>query len=216
MPLPKKPLLLYIMILMKEHYLFLKRFFSKPSTVGSLFPSSKKLATEITRKAGDRTPSPVSFLEVGAGLGAFTDHIVTKMRAQDTLDIVESDPQFCKILKSKYGHHPRVSIHQISILDFRAKDFDFIISSLPLNAFHSDIVDQMLFKYKNLSKPGGYISYFEYMGIGRLKKLYLSGEMQKDFCTTLSLKRSFVENYCREMDKIWSNLPPARVFHCQM
>ncbi len=201
---------------MKDYYFFLKRFFSNPSSIGSIFPSSRKLAKQMTKKTSCPHTDPVRYLEVGAGSGALTKHIAKKIQADDTLDIVEMDRQFCKILNRKYGHLPNITVHEISILDFDQKDYDVVISSLPLNSFNSNLVDQVLLKYKYLAKDGGYVSYFEYIGLGKIKKLYLSGKLQMDFKTILSLKDSFVSNYCTEKDKIWWNFPPARIFHCQM
>lgn len=160
--------------------------------------------------------SPIRFLEVGAGLGALTHQIVKKLRVNDTLDIVELDHQFCTQLSRKFGHQPNITIYEASILDFDQTGYDVVVSSLPLNAFDSPLVYQILLKYKSLVKPGGYISYFEYMGFSKLKKIYLSGEPQVDFRANLMLKRTFVKNYCTEVDMIWQNIPPARIFHCQM
>jgi phosphatidylethanolamine/phosphatidyl-N-methylethanolamine N-methyltransferase len=201
---------------MKDYYLFVKRFFSHPSITGSVFPSSKKLAERMTKQALNQKTAPLRYLEVGAGSGAMTKYLIPKLKLGDTLDIVEIDPHFCAQLRGKYGYLPHIKIYEASILDFEESRFDVVVSSLPLNAFKAAMVDQILLKYKNLVKPGGYVSYFEYIGLGRIKELYLSGKPQVDFKTILSLKKSFVKSYCTEIDRIWWNFPPARVFHCQM
>ncbi|MEZ5314720.1 MAG: methyltransferase domain-containing protein [Chlamydiales bacterium] len=201
---------------MKDSYLFIKRFFSHPSTIGSVVPSSKSLAWHMTKQALQKKNRPLRYLEVGAGSGALTKHLIPKLRKNDTLDLVEIDPYFCLQLKKKYSHFPYIKIHQISILEFEKNNYDVVISSLPINAFKSSCVDKILIKYKTLVKQGGVISYFEYMGLGKIKKLYLLGKLQVDFNTILLLKKNFVESYCTEVNKIWWNFPPARVFHCQM
>ncbi len=201
---------------MRDYLLFVKRFFSNPSSIGSLFPSSKKLAERITKKGSSQHSAPRRYLEVGAGSGAVTQNLIQRMREGDSLDIVELDPHFCARLQKKYGHLANVSIHERSILSFEESGYDVVISSLPLNSFDSSLVDQILLKYKSLVKSGGYVSFFEYIGLSRIKKLYLSGSVQVDFKTILSLKNSFVNTYCTDTDKIWWNIPPARVFHCQI
>ncbi len=201
---------------MNEYYLFVKRFFSNPSKIGSILPSSYRLGQKMTRMAPDLSKGERRYLEVGGGSGALTRHLVKKLGPADTLDIVEMDPQFCKALREKFGHLPNVTIHEISILDFDQEGYDVVVTSLPLNSFEADLVDRIFFKYTKLVKPGGYISYFEYMGLGKIKKFYLSGKLGDDFKTLLALKTSFVESYCTDTDKILLNFPPARVFHCQM
>ncbi|MCH9626567.1 MAG: Ribosomal RNA small subunit methyltransferase A [Chlamydiales bacterium] len=201
---------------MDDYLLFVKRFFSNPSSIGSLFPSSKKLAERITKKGSAQQKAPRRYLEVGAGSGAVTQNLIKQIRTRDTLDIVELDAHFCKRLRKKYGHLPNVFIHERSILSFEESHYDVVVSSLPLNSFDSSLVDQILLKYKSLVKAGGYVSFFEYIGLSRIKNFYLSGSVQVDFKTILSLKNSFVDTYCTDTDKIWWNIPPARVFHCQI
>lgn len=201
---------------MKDYYLFVKRFCSRPSTIGSILPSSRILAEQMTRQDLSQKRTSIRYLEVGAGSGALTKLLASKLREGDTLDLVELDPEFCERLRRQYAHLPHVTIHETSILDFNKSGYDVVVTSLPLNAFNASLVDQILLKYKSLVKPGGYISYFEYIGLGKIKEFYLTGKNQADFRTTLCLKKSFVETYCKEIDRIWLNFPPARVFHCQM
>lgn len=201
---------------MKEYYLFAKRFFSNPSKIGSILPSSHRLGQKMTKMARYLSTEGQRYLEVGGGSGALTRHLLKELGPADTLDIVEMDPQFCKALRKKFGHFPNVTIHEISILDFDQEGYDVVVTSLPLNSFRSDFVDKIFFKYTKLAKPGGYISYFEYIGLGKIKKFYLTGKPCDDFKTLLALKTSFVESYCTDTDKIFFNFPPARVFHCQM
>lgn len=170
----------------------------------------------MTKQASKKEDMPLRYLEVGAGSGALTKSLVRHLNEGDTLDIVELDPQFCKKLKRKYAHLPNINVYEASILDYDQKNYDVVVTSLPLNSFKSSLVDQILLKYKSLVKSGGYISYFEYMGLGNLKKRYLLGKSQADFKTLLLLKNSFVNSYCTEIEKIWWNVPPARVFHCQL
>ena len=199
---------------MSDFSFFIKRFILSPSTVGSLLPSSHSLASNMTKRA-PQTPS-LRYLEVGAGSGAVTKHLLKKLRPSDHLDIIEYDADFCALLHKKFHAHPKVTIHQASILDFEGEKYDVLISSLPLNAFSPALVAQILSKLQSLAKKGGHLSYFEYMGLGKLKQAVLRGEKRSAFKATLDLKRQFARNFCRESDKIWFNFPPARVLHCQL
>lgn len=198
---------------MKEHYIFLRRFFSEPSSIGAIFPSSQILAKKMVCKMGYQV-RPLRYLEVGAGSGAITKQIAKKITAKDTLDVVEQDHAFCNVLKKKYAHLTNVSLYEMSILDFKQKEYDCIFSSLPLNVFTPEMVEKILLKYKSLIKPGGYIVFFEYIGFGSLKRKYLSGQALQDFTTILTLKNNFVKNCTTEVKKVWFNIPPARVFYC--
>jgi phosphatidylethanolamine/phosphatidyl-N-methylethanolamine N-methyltransferase len=140
----------------KELYLFVKQFFYSPTAVGSLVPSSRKLAQSMMQNHVT-SPYPKRYLEIGGGSGALTFHLINKMRPEDKLDIVETDPNFCAILRKKFGHLENISIHQRSILDFEENNYDMLLSSLPLNAFHSSTVYKILEKYEQLVKAGGNI-----------------------------------------------------------
>src|SRR5690625_1736970 len=103
---------------MKDYFLFVKRFFSCPSIIGAIFPSSKKLAEYMTKQAVNKKNGPIRYLEVGAGSGALTQLLIPQLQEGDTLDIVELDTHFCKQLKRKYAHLPYIHVHEKSILDY--------------------------------------------------------------------------------------------------
>jgi len=198
---------------------FIKCFLRSPSTIGSIFPSSSQLTKKIIRQIPNRDPRDLTtrrYLEVGAGTGVFTEQIIKKLKPTDHLDLVEFDPALCQILRRKFGHLGNVTIHEVSILDFQAERYDVIVSGLPLNAFRAEFVDQVFQKYLNLAKAEGYISYFEYMGLAKIKRFFLRGEFLRDFDAVLAAKQRFVDAYGRETDSVWPNLTPARVLHCRI
>jgi phosphatidylethanolamine/phosphatidyl-N-methylethanolamine N-methyltransferase len=201
---------------MKEIYLFVRRFFSSPKAIGSLFPSSKKLGLCIAQKAKCAAKKPLYYLEVGAGSGALTRPLVNSMQEEDRMDIVENDPKFCASLRRQFSHLPNVAIHETSILDFEGKNYDILISSLPLNSFRAHMVQKILNKYISLIKSDGYLSYYEYLGLEKIKRAFLFGNSALDFKDAQVLKKEFAEKYGKEVDKIWLNFPPARIVHCKM
>lgn len=201
---------------MNEIYLFLKRFFASPQAIGSLLPSSEKLGVCMAKRGAYHPRKPLRYLEVGAGSGALTRPLIERMHAGDSIDLVEIDPKFCTTLRKQFGHLPAVTIHEISILDFEGKDYDVLISSLPLNAFRAQMVKEILKKYKSLVKPGGYLSYYEYLGLEKIKQRLLFGKTAEDFKKAQVLKKEFASRYGKETNKIWWNFPPARVVHCKI
>lgn len=201
---------------------FLKRFFHNPSQVGAIAPSSHALAVQITEPIPDRSKKSPNepgqrFLEIGAGTGVFTREIVKKLGPNDHLDVVEYDASFCDQLRQDkdIGQNPKVTIYQISITQFlTTRPYDVIISGLPLNAFEPEFVDAILKKYVELIKPNGIISYFEYIGLEKIKKAFLFGESYRKFSNVLQQKASFVEKNKATSRSVYINIPPARVQCC--
>ncbi|MBS0603811.1 MAG: methyltransferase domain-containing protein [Verrucomicrobia bacterium] len=202
-----------------ESWLFFKRFCQDPKTVGSFFPSSPLLSQAIVKHIPPVDPNdttPRRILEVGAGTGSFTDYIVSNLKPCDHLDIVEIDPEFCQILRDKFGHLKNVTIHEKSILDHRAAQYDVLVTGLPLNAFSSSFVGQVFDKYVSLTKQGGHISYFEYMYLPTLGRFFKGEEDKRDFDRIMQMKADFTQRYGESLDNVWFNLTPARVQHWQI
>lgn len=197
---------------------FIGRFCESPDTVGSIFPSSDRLATAIVRKVREfersQDDTPCRFLEIGAGTGAFTQKIIDNLQEGDHLDIVEFDSTFCALLRDKFGGLSNVTIHEMSILDYTPEEsYDVVVSGLPLNAFSPVFVEAVIEKYKKLTKSAGYLSYFEYMALPKIKQTFLFGQTAADFQRVLAAKQALVEGYATETDDVWGNLTPARVRH---
>ena len=198
---------------LRESSVFLSAFISKPTSVGAIFPSSSKLAKKITEKIGKHS-SPIKVLEVGAGTGVFTERIIEKLNSHDTLDIIELDEGFYHILEKKYGHLGNVQINCMSVLDFDTKEpYDFIISGLPFNAFDEGFLTQVLMKYRELIKPGGIISYFEYIALAKIKLLFLFGKDRDEYLKTLSVVSRFRDQFEFKRKEVFGNIPPAYVRH---
>lgn len=155
-----------ILTTIQEHVLFFGLFCKHHKTVGSIAPSSKALARVITRYIPDKSNSnpPQSYLEIGPGTGSFTRMIVEKLRLEDELHLVEITPEFVKILRKKYAHKKNVTVHDpCSILAWKeSKQFDRVVSGLPLNSFSPEFVQQYLTKVVALTKQNGIISDFRY------------------------------------------------------
>ena len=203
------------------HSNFLKHFITNPSKVGALAPSSHALAVQITDRIPDRShtdanESGMRFLEIGAGTGVFTREIIKKLGPSDCLDVVESNPEFCTLLRQEFQNFPQVKIHEISFTDFESNPYDAIISGLPLNAFKPEYVAAILKKYEELTKPGGVVSYFEYIVLEKIKKAFLFGEAYERFSQVLRHKEIFVQKHHATHTHVLLNFPPARVQFCSI
>ncbi|MBD3272864.1 methyltransferase [Candidatus Dependentiae bacterium] len=201
-----------------DSFVFLKSFFVNPTSVGAVIPSSQFLASAITKyvKRTD-APIPIKVLEVGAGTGSMSSNIAEKLRDDDVLDIVELDPNFCKILENKFSSKDNININCLSILDWNPSySYDFIVSGLPFNAFDSDFVKSILNKYKKLIKPGGIISYFEYIALAKIKLFFLKGDEKQQFSKTITTTTQFRNKFEFDNEKVFANMPPARVYHLRV
>lgn len=199
---------------------FFGQFIKSPITVGAILPSSKYLSKKITKdlRSTQNATDTIArrILEVGPGTGIFTREIVRNLKANDQLDLVEYEAKFCDILRNRFGHLPNVRIHHVSIIDFKPTHdkYDYIISGLPLNAFEVKKVERIYDTFKLLIKEGGTLSYFEYIGLPKIKKLFVTDEEKENIKNVLEIKKKFFKENQGTAERVWLNAPPARVCRC--
>lgn len=203
-----------------DHRIFLREFFQSFHTTGAVLPSGPWLASSLVRYL-DEPAGQRRILEVGPGTGAVTRHIVKGLRPDDRLDLVELNEQFVARLRQRLATEPafcaaadRTRIHHCPIEDLEsAERYDVIISGLPLNNFSVVQVERILEILMGLLKPGGTLSFFEYIAIRRARAMVSRGA-ERDRLNGIGraldrvLKRG--EIAC---DWVWPNVPPAWVHH---
>lgn len=200
----------------KQRLVFLRQFLRNPERIGSLLPSSKRLARQITRFIPEYSSKDhrCRILEIGAGTGTITKEILKKMKAGDHLDVVEIDRSFCKILKKKFKGRKNIEIICGSIVDWQPEyKYDVIISSLPMNSFSPETVRKLIVTLQSLINTDGTLSYFEYRMLPHLKLFTSFGKKKDKFRQVLELKEKFYQQYGIASETILQNLPPARVLH---
>ena len=156
---------------LKQQATFVKQFGTRFETTGSLMPSSRFVAKAITRYVQQRGDAPIRILECGPGTGPFSDCIVRLLRPGDAYHLVELNENFVDILRQRFtreAHWSRVremaEIFELPLQDFSPDEkYDFIISGLPHINFPTNVVEEITAAYFELLKPGGMLSYFEYM-----------------------------------------------------
>ena len=201
---------------------FFRQFRSRFETTGAIAPSSRFLASALTRPLGRRT-APARILEIGPGTGAVTKRIVRLLGPDDRLDLVELNERFAEILARRYGGAPQhgapreaVQIHVCPLQEFEPQGtYDFIVSGLPLNNFSADLVGEIFETCFRLLSPGGVLSYFEYMYVRPVRKL-VAGERDKTRLTRIdAIMNSYLSEHRIRRDWVFVNLPPAWVQHLQ-
>lgn len=199
---------------------FIWRFIRDPKKVGFIIPSFQAVGTELTAQMPNRSKvssaaSKLRYLEIGPGSGTYTREIVKKLGPQDCLDVVEVDAGFCRRLRAEFGNDSRINIHEKSIFEYYAAPYDFCVSGLPIHLFGPQFIYDSIKKYEELMKPGGKLSYSEYIGGSFLMKWIKPKKQRIEFQAALSLKHQFLRDHKAFAVRVWQNTVPARIHHCQ-
>jgi phospholipid N-methyltransferase len=205
---------------LSDYQTFLTQFLRNYETTGSVIPSGRALGTALCRHVGHGRAGQ-KILEAGPGTGAVTGCIIEKLRPEDELWMVELNPTFASHLRSAFEEKPtfrdvadRCHLIEGSVQQLGHEGhFDLVISGLPLNNFSSDDVRKILQAYAKLLKPGGILSFFQYILI-RPAKMFVSVGPERDRLKGVGDAIEGVlgeREFAREW--VWVNVPPAWVHH---
>ncbi len=209
---------------LRDQLTFLRQFGAQFETTGSLLPSSRFLARAITRYLAQRNDQAIRVLECGPGTGAFTDQIVRYLRPGDVFDLVELNETFVEVLQERFANEPHwqtvaelSKIHQLPLQELGDHEpYDFIISGLPHVNFPPAVVETITDTYFRLLKPGGTLSYFEYMAIRPLKKQVTFGKTRQKIRGVDRILAAYLREHRIARDNIFLNVPPAWVQHLRV
>lgn len=190
--------------------------FSKFREVGALFESLPTTAHELCHYIRNLTGKNRRILELGAGKGAVTRHIVKYLQEGDTFDVIELDESFCKSLIQEFpsAKYPQITIHAADMLKFECtQPYDIIICTLPFNAFDDALVTAMLNKIETFAHSTTYMSYIEYIAGATVRKIgaLVSASLEEENHRRGQLKK--FNNNRRIQSKVVFNLPPTYVHH---
>lgn len=90
----KKPLRL------DDEMQFIRSWMEKPLRTGAVMPSSKALARVMARYVDPQSTGPV--IELGPGTGPVTEALVQRGVDPSRLILVEFNPDFCRLLRTRY------------------------------------------------------------------------------------------------------------------
>ncbi len=203
-----------------EHLTFFQQFRERFETTGAVAPSSRFLAAAMTQPLSERT-GPVRVLEVGPGTGAVTNQIVRLLRDGDRFDLVELNSRFVDVLNRRFDVHPDYrkiahfsAVHHLPLQEFRSPEpYDFIISGLPLNNFPVSLVEDVFGSFFSLLKPGGVLSYFEYMYVRPMRRLVARNGDKSRLAELDTVIRRHLGQHRFRQDWVFLNVPPAWVQH---
>ncbi|MFE3824827.1 class I SAM-dependent methyltransferase [Streptomyces sp. NPDC059092] len=204
-----------------DRRLFLAETLRTFRTTGAVTPSSRHLAEALAAPLAHRTGQPRTVLEVGAGTGAVSRVLADLLGPEDTLDLVEANPRFARLLAADLRADPRLAAHgervtliagPVAELDPRAR-YDVIVSGLPFANFAPDEVSGLLAGYLAALKPGGHLTYFGYRGTARLRALLGTSRSLARHSGVTHVLEAFQQTHGADCRTVWGNVPPARVWH---
>ncbi len=201
---------------------FLTGYFRDPHIVGALSPSSSALAAALCEPF-KRFGQPATVLEIGAGTGAVTRHLGPLLGEKDELDICELHPDFADILEREVLAQPefapgveagRVRLLRRPVQDLTCENrYDFIISGLPLTAFKLRDVRDVFKVIRRGLKPGGVLSYFEYVGLRRTSRLLSLGRRRARIQWVSAYLSRNIRDHQFDRTIVLQNIPPAHARH---
>lgn len=204
----------------RDYRLFLSEFRRTFKTTGAVLPSGKALSKALCRAAQDgKGAHPRRILEVGPGTGAVTEQIVGAMGPRDALDVVELNDRFVEHLRHRFQNEAvflpvrdRLELLHLNVEQVVTDaPYDIVISGLPLNNFAVADVERILDALVALLKPGGALSFFEYVAVRNAKSV-VSRRAERERLRGIghAMKRLFAEH---ESSRQWvfANVPPAWV-----
>jgi phosphatidylethanolamine/phosphatidyl-N-methylethanolamine N-methyltransferase len=174
---------------------FIRSWIEKPISMGAVTPSSRVLARAMARYVDPAIPGPV--VELGSGTGAVTQALVDKGVDPSRLVLVEFNPSFCRLLRTRYPDATVIQgdAYRINHLlgGLLREPASAVVSGLPLvtKPFRRRL--RLIGEAFDLMVPGAPFVQFTYAMV-----------------TPIPMRTVNVTAHASEL--IWMNVPPARVW----
>ncbi len=200
-----------------EYSTFLREFGRAFDTTGALLPSGRFLARALARPLREHAGGPMRILEVGPGTGAVTQEIVRHVRPEDRLHIVELNERFVSVLRRRFDIEPRfrrvaeqTSIFHAPVQALRLEEpYDYIVCGLPFNNFPAELVETIFGHLIGMLRPGGCMTFFEYLWVRPVKKLVASREQRRRVVEVGGILHRYLAQYEQSHDNVYLNVLPA-------
>jgi phosphatidylethanolamine/phosphatidyl-N-methylethanolamine N-methyltransferase len=174
---------------------FIRSWIERPLTIGAVTPSGKMLARTMARYVDPNSDGPV--VELGPGTGPVTEALVQAGVAPSRLVLVEFNPTFCRLLRARY---PEATLVQGDAYSLRRlletlliEPAAAVVSGLPLVTKPIRMRLRLIRDAFDLMMPGAPFVQFTYSMASPVPRR-LGG-----FTAEAS-------------ERIWMNIPPARVW----
>ena len=174
---------------------FIRSWLEKPLATGAVTPSGRVLARTMARYVDPQSVGPV--VELGPGTGPVTEALIEHGIKEERLVLVEFNPTFCQLLR---GRFPRATVVQGDAYALRsvlasvlAHPAAAVVSGLPLFTKPLKVRMRLLRDVFTLIRPDAPFVQFTYAVVPPIPK-------------------SFTGARTEASERIWMNLPPARVW----
>jgi phosphatidylethanolamine/phosphatidyl-N-methylethanolamine N-methyltransferase len=174
---------------------FLRTWIEKPLHVGAVMPSGRLLARTMAHYVDANSSGPV--VELGPGTGAITAALIERGVDQKRLVLVEYNPGFCALLRDRY---PQAKVVQgdaytlrDSLRNVLGAPASAVVSGLPL------VTKPMQTRLKLIRDA------FQALAPG-------APFVQFTYSVAPPIPKSLPGVSTEASERIWMNLPPARVW----
>jgi phosphatidylethanolamine/phosphatidyl-N-methylethanolamine N-methyltransferase len=185
----KKPLRL------DDEVRFLRSWIEKPLHMGAVMPSGRVLARTMAQYVDVESDAPV--VELGPGTGAITNALIARGVDQKRLVLVEYNPGFCALLRDRY---PQAQVIQgdayrlrDSLREVLSSPASAVVSGLPLVTKPMQTRLRLIRDAFLALAPGAPFVQFTYS-------------------VAPPIPRSLPGVSTEASERVWINLPPARVW----
>jgi len=174
---------------------FIRSWMEKPLATGAVMPSGRPLARTMAKCVDPETEGPV--IELGPGTGAVTAALVEQGIEPSRLVLVEFNPTFCRLLRTRYPEATVVQGDAYGIKRLLAnllrQPAAAVVSGLPLFTKPLKFRVRLLADAFTLLAPGAPFVQFTYAMVSPIPRAYSGAHTQAS-------------------ERIWLNIPPARVW----
>jgi phosphatidylethanolamine/phosphatidyl-N-methylethanolamine N-methyltransferase len=174
---------------------FLRSWIEKPLHMGAVMPSGRLLARTMAQYVDIGSSGPV--VELGPGTGAITSALIEHGVDQKRLVLVEYNPGFCALLRDRYPHAKVVQGDAYTLRDslrnMLSAPASAVVSGLPL------VTKPMLTRLKLIREA------FLALAPG-------APFVQFTYSVAPPIPKSLPGVSTEASERIWMNLPPARVW----
>ena len=175
---------------------FLRSWLEKPLATGAVMPSGKALARVMASYVDPHASGPV--IELGPGTGPVTEALVRRGVDPARLFLVEFNPSFCRLLRTRY---PAATVVQGDAYSLKRllqniirEPASAVVSGLPLLTKPLRTRLRVIGDALSLAQRDAPFIQFTYA------------------MTTAPVPKGFARFEAEASDRIWLNFPPARVW----
>jgi len=174
---------------------FIRSWLERPLSTGAVTPSGRVLARTMARYVNPNIAGPV--VELGPGTGPVTEALLAEGIAPERLILVEFNPVFCQLLRSRF---PTATVVQGDAYGMRRllggmlqQPAAAVVSGLPLVTRPIRMRLGLLRDALELLRPGAPFVQFTY-------------------AVMPPIPRKLAGVRAEASERIWKNMPPARVW----